>query len=201
MSSYSTNNVKRSQAMFKKERTAQREELIARRIEGHDRERNTTMYRTIENTIVDDKLKVYKSKRQQFDEEISELLKEKTKIMRKRRNKKEKMKLLKQNTKAVIRFMVMALNDTVKEYQKQYFHNDLYRLQSLKKAMKAESKTPSNRKSKALLDGLKRFYESPFKDDKCFMLKYVMQRTRDSIDESEELVNSLFFERIFRLIN
>jgi len=57
------------------------------------------MIRTIEATIVEDRLKIYKLKRSEFEEELNELEAERKRIIKRKKNKKERMKLLKQNTR------------------------------------------------------------------------------------------------------
>jgi hypothetical protein len=47
---------------------------------------------------------------------------------------------------------------------------------------------------------LRKFFESPFKDDKKFAVQYISQLTRDRINESEDIVNALFYDQIFKLI-
>jgi hypothetical protein len=121
--------------------------------------------------------------------------------MRKRRNKKERFKALKANTKAQMKYLAYALNDTTIEYKKQYFESDLYRLGYMRRNIMTQGLTQGGNAKKALLDGLKKFYDSPFKDDKLFMLRYVQQKTRDSIEDSEDIINSLFFDKIFKIIN
>jgi len=57
------------------------------------------MIRTIEVTIVEDRLKIYKQKRADFEEELNELEQDRKRIIKRKKNKKERMKLLKENTK------------------------------------------------------------------------------------------------------
>ena len=85
--------------------------------------------------------------------------------MRKRRNKKERFKALKANTKAQMKYLAYALNDTTIEYKKQYFESDLYRLGYMRRNIMTQGLTQGGNAKKALLDGLKKFYDSPFKDE------------------------------------
>lgn len=55
-------------------------------------------------------------------------------------------------------------------------------------------------KNRALLDQLNQFFASPFKDDRRFTIFHLAQLTRDRIDQSKELINALFFDKIFRLL-
>ena len=58
------------------------------------------MIRTIENTIYEDKLRVYRMKRANYEEELVDLENERKKIIKRKKNKKEKNKALKANTRA-----------------------------------------------------------------------------------------------------
>ena len=58
------------------------------------------MIRTIENTIYEDKLRVYRMKRANYEDELVELENERKKIIKRKKNKKEKNKALKANTRA-----------------------------------------------------------------------------------------------------
>lgn len=89
------------------------------------------MIRTIETTIVDDKLKVYKSKRAFYEDELGDLEKERVKIIKRKKNKKEKMKALRINFRQQMCFVVRALNETVLYYKFLYYENDFYRLKRL----------------------------------------------------------------------
>lgn len=71
-----------------------KEELISKKITEIFKEKETRMIRTIEHTIFDDKLKIYKMKRAEFEEELTELEKEKIKIIKRKKNKKERIKAL-----------------------------------------------------------------------------------------------------------
>ena len=85
------------------------------------------MTRTIELAIYEDNHAVYTGFRKEFSDKIEELEKERAKILRRKKNKKEKMKLLKANSKAKLVFITQALNNTVKYYKKLYYENDFYR--------------------------------------------------------------------------
>jgi hypothetical protein len=58
------------------------------------------MIRTIEATIVEDRLRIYKQKRAEFEEELAELEADRKRIVKRKKNKKERMKLLKANTRS-----------------------------------------------------------------------------------------------------
>ena len=57
------------------------------------------MIRTIEQTITEDRLKEYKKKRLEFEDELNELEADRKRIIKRKKNKKERMKLLKANTR------------------------------------------------------------------------------------------------------
>jgi hypothetical protein len=57
------------------------------------------MIRTIEVTIVEDRLRIYKLKRAEYEEELNELEQDRKRIIKRKKNKKERMKLLKANTR------------------------------------------------------------------------------------------------------
>lgn len=43
-------------------------------------------------------------------------------------------------------------------------------------------------------------FESPYKDDRKYITSYIAMLTRDEMDLSEELVNQMFYDRIFKQI-
>lgn len=47
---------------------------------------------------------------------------------------------------------------------------------------------------------LQNFFDSPFKEDKRFALQYMAFLTRDKIDESEDTVNKLFYNRVSQIL-
>lgn len=75
------------------------------------------MIRTIEVTIVEDRLRIYKQKRADFEEELNELEQDRKRIIKRKKNKKERMKLLKENTKQQFLYIAKALNATVIYYK------------------------------------------------------------------------------------
>ena len=54
--------------------------------------------------------------------------------------------------------------------------------------------------SKLFIAQLKKFFDSPFKDDKRFAVHYMAQLTRDKINESEKAVNVLFYDSIYDVL-
>jgi hypothetical protein len=104
-----------------------KEEMIGKKINDLFREKEQKMVRTIENAIYEDNHAVYNSFRKEFTDRIEEIEKERARISRRKKNKKEKMKLLKQNSKQKLIYITTALNNTVKYYKKLYFENDYYR--------------------------------------------------------------------------
>lgn len=78
-------------------RKAEREDHISKKIQDLFKNRELTMTACIKQTIFEDR-SVYKKNRKEFDSKMQDLEKEKSKIQRRRKNKKEKMKALKANT-------------------------------------------------------------------------------------------------------
>ena len=128
MSSYSIN---KTGPLTRVAKTNLKEELIAKKITEIFKEKENRMIRTIEQTIIDDKLRIYKSKRSDFEEELTEIEKERTRIIKRKKNKKERMKALRHNSRQQLYYLVKALNETVQHYKTGYFENDFYRLQRL----------------------------------------------------------------------
>jgi len=89
------------------------------------------MIRTIEVTIVEDRLRIYKLKRAEYEDELNELEQDRKRIIKRKKNKKERMKLLKANTRQQIFYIAKALNSTVLYYKQYYFENDYYRFKKL----------------------------------------------------------------------
>ena len=89
------------------------------------------MIRTIEVTIVEDRLRIYKLKRAEYEEELNELEQDRKRIIKRKKNKKERMKLLKANTRQQVLYIAKALNSTVIYYKQYYFENDYYRFKKL----------------------------------------------------------------------
>lgn len=58
------------------------------------KEKEVRMISTIRQTIYDDKLRIYNMKRLQFREEFDDLEKERLRIIKRKKNKKEKNKAL-----------------------------------------------------------------------------------------------------------
>lgn len=195
MSSYSIN---KSGPMNRMAKTNLKEELISKKITEIFRDKDQRMIRAIEQTIIDDKLKVYKSKRAEYEEELAELEKEKVRVIKRKKNKKERMKALRANSRQMLCFLVRALNDTVIHYKTIYFENDFYRLQRLLTMLKIE-KDPAHKKRTGF-EFLNNLYHSPFKEDRRFMIKHLAIETRDRLPESKHLVDALFFDKIFKLM-
>ena len=106
--------------------------MISKKISEIFKEKDSRMIRTIDNTIFDDKLRVYKMKRQDFEEELTELEKERQKILKNRKkNKKERNKALRNNSRNMLLYYVRALQATVIHYKEIYYENDYYRQRKL----------------------------------------------------------------------
>jgi len=83
---------------------------------------------SIRQTILeDDKLRKYKEYRREVDEEMRDLEKEKSKILKKKRNRKDKTKLLRQNYGYRLRLICVVLKKTFRYYENLYFEDDNYR--------------------------------------------------------------------------
>ena len=80
---------------------------------------------------MDDRLRIYKMKRSDFEEELSEIEKERSRIIKRKKNKKERIKALRHNSRQQLYYLVKALNETVQHFKTGYFENDFYRLQRL----------------------------------------------------------------------
>ena len=104
-----------------------KEEVIGKKINDLFREKEQKMIRTVEAAIYEDNHSVYTSFRKEYADKIEELEKDRAKILRRKKNKKEKIKLLKINSKQKLIYITTALNNTVKYYKKLYFENDYYR--------------------------------------------------------------------------
>ena len=96
MSSYSLN---KTGPLTRHAKTNMKEEIIAKKITETFKDRDNKMIRTIEQTILDDKLKIYKMKRSEYDEELNEIEKERVRIIKRKKNKKERMKALRLNAR------------------------------------------------------------------------------------------------------
>ena len=70
---------------------------------------------------------MYKKNRKEFDSKMQDLEKEKSKIQRRRKNKKEKMKALKANTIERLKIVCAAIRLTFQFYKTNYFESDHYR--------------------------------------------------------------------------
>lgn len=83
--------------------------MISKKIREIFAEKNNKMIRTIESTIYEDKLRVYRMKRANYEDELMDLENERKKIIKRKKNKKEKNKALKANTRQQLRYVVQVL--------------------------------------------------------------------------------------------
>ncbi len=83
----------------KRARPLLKEEVIGKKINDLFKEKEQKMIRTVEMAIYEDNHQVYTSFRKEFADKIEDLERERAKILRRKKNKKEKMKLLKTNSK------------------------------------------------------------------------------------------------------
>lgn len=243
-----------SQGMRKNPRA--REENIIKNIQQIFKDREAKMTDKINETIWDDKLRVYKNFRKEYESRLHELEKERSKVVKRKKNKKERNRALRRNTIEKIFLVSHIVKQTYLHYKVQYFESDSYRNMKLVEILsttgqlhRAESlinsmtKEPSelavarhesgknlprksnvvlsdtssreqdemeplaspkttkvNFKSKRFIKQLEKFFDSPFKDDKKFAVRYMATLTRDRISECEEVVNSLFYDRVFNIL-
>ncbi len=76
--------------------------------------------------------------------------------------------------------MATAINNTVRYFKKLYFTDDNARKRKLKEFEEDKKASPEDR-TKNKLDQLKKFFESPFKDDRKFAITYISSFTRDKL--------------------
>ena len=175
-----------------------KEELIAKKIIEDQQAKEVKMIRQIEQTIYDDKLRVYRMKRAEYEDELNELEKERQKNIKRKKNKKERIKALRQNSRQQLCFLVKALNDTVCHYKYLYFENDFYRMKRLLDMQNIEKSELDKRR--IAMETLNNFFHSPFKDDKRFMIRYLAMEARDRLSENKYFIDHLFFDKIFKLM-
>ena len=194
-SSYSTSQT--GVGGLKKKQASLREEMIQRKINEIFKEKEAKMMRVIEQTIYEDKLKIYRMKRANYEEELLELENERKRIIKRKKNKKEKNKALKANTRQQMRYIVQVLQDTAVHYRGLYYENDFYRHKRLLDVAAVAGDSEAARQ-KMIHEVLNNFFSSPFKDDRRFTIKHLAQMTRDRLPESKQVIENLFFDRIFK---
>jgi len=104
-----------------------KDEIIGKRINDILKAKEQNMIRTIEAAMYENNHAMYSKYRVEFEEKIDVLEKERGKILRKKKNKKEKIKMLHENSYQRLFYIANAVNNTVKQYKKLYFENDFYR--------------------------------------------------------------------------
>jgi hypothetical protein len=104
-----------------------KDEIIGKRINDILKAKEQNMFRTIEAAMYENNHAMYNKYRVEFEEKIDILEKERGKILRKKKNKKEKIKMLHENSYQRLFYIANAVNNTVKQYKKLYFENDFYR--------------------------------------------------------------------------
>lgn len=85
------------------------------------------MVEAIRQTFWDDKLKIYKNYRKEHEIKLLFLEKERLKIMKRKKNKKEKARALRNNSVERLSIICAVIRQTYLHYKKQYFENDFYR--------------------------------------------------------------------------
>ena len=91
MSSYSVGSKNPMGRMLK---SNLKEEIIAKKIIEDQQAKEVKMIRQIEQTIYDDKLRVYRMKRADYEDDLNELEKDRQKNIKRKKNKKERIKAL-----------------------------------------------------------------------------------------------------------
>ncbi len=77
--------------------------------------------------MFEDNHSVYNRFRKEYEGKIDRLEKERKEILRKKKGKKEKMKMLLENSYQRLFYISYAINDTAKYYKNFYFDGDIYR--------------------------------------------------------------------------
>ena len=98
---------------------------------------------------------VYKKYRKEHESKINELDKERVKIQRRKKNRKEKMKALRRNTIDRLNIICKVIKQTFIWYDKLYFENDFYRNQKLLELQAEDEKDFLTRNKKAKKSGSK----------------------------------------------
>ena len=126
-SSYSLNSqrTKMGQSQLNKELA------ITKKIKDLYIERETRMENTVRQTIFDDNLKIYKMFRKEQEGYLYELDRDRIKIQRRKKNKKETKRLLRANTRDKLMVICNILKKTVLYYKDLYYESDHYRLMRL----------------------------------------------------------------------
>ena len=95
-------------------------------------------------------------------------------------------------------FLVRALNETVRHYKILYYEDDFYRLKRLTDMQRVEKSETF--KMRTVQETLNNLFHSPFKDDRRFMVRHLAIEARDRLAESKYLIDSLFFDKIFKMM-
>lgn len=85
------------------------------------------MIRTIEQAMYENNHAIYSAYRMDFQDKLLELEKEREKLNKRKKNKKERTKLLHENNQMRLYYMASAVNNTIRYYKKLYFSEDFYR--------------------------------------------------------------------------
>ena len=112
--------------------TLSKEFAITKKIRELFLEREIRMDNSIRKTIFDDDLKIYKMFRKEQEHNIYEIDRDRIKISRRKKNKRETKKLLRLNTKEKLMMICNILKKTFHYYKNLYFESDHYRLMKLK---------------------------------------------------------------------
>lgn len=123
---------------------------------------------------------VFNTYRQEFAEALANLDKQRDWIIKKKKKQKERMRLLNENSQERLFYMTKAINNTVRFFKKLYFADDNARKRKLKELEDDQKFSPEDR-AKNKLEQLKKFFESPFKEDRKFAISYISTYTRDKL--------------------
>ncbi len=138
------------------------------------------MITAIRNAMYENNHSVFNTYRQEFAEALTNLDKQREWVNKKKKKTKEKVRLLHENSQERLYYMATAINNTVRYFKKLYFTDDNARKRKLKE-LEEDPKVSLEERVKNKLDQLKKFFDSPFKDDRKFAITYISTYTRDKL--------------------
>ena len=120
-----------SQKTKKTNNSMSRELAITKKIKDVFKQRIYNQDSSICETIYNDNLRIYHFYRKQYDIPLTELEKERTRILRLKKSRKQICKRLKNNTREKLLVLCMVLKKTYQHYQNRYYESDHFRLKKL----------------------------------------------------------------------
>ena len=117
-----------------------KEDEIVQKIQSHFRSKELKMTNEIRDTIFADSLKVYLQYRKGFEFKINELIKERTKLRKRKKVTKEVKKLLKINAKQRLWVYCQVIQKTYLHFKSMYYESDERRLMKLLDVLNPELK-------------------------------------------------------------